>query len=825
MPLRPLRVHQSPHLLPLSSALTDVVNSFDFAADRDMLVHCFDPMDTPNWRKLPTVWHLNDSTTIVLNMGKIYATMFTAYPGDEMMGETLRPYAQTRKAFMSWRKLPDGTQTPMPSKALDEDFPSYLLGQTSPANERPHTYSTRIGGSLNPRALDKVHVAAAGRIETGWVYRANSYYGNGIESMLYNLLIGTIMREAAYSVFNQPVIDSDWYRGTTGYQKNIIAVLEELRIEYQQMLRINGAPTKTARRFFRSALPITGNTKAVIEDMTRRMSSSAGEGMTAANIGLNSSLILGRTHVTTLLRFEVAKIRANVEDYIATATLAAMDEIWAEYIQITEGDETNIMPLVERWQSLFPSKSDGSNAGSNIAPGVGSGAPGSGGTPADGEGEGETPTPGAGGGEGEGTPEGEGAGTSEGESGDSAAELPGLDDKADFTGEQLSKNENDPNADITPQDGPRSKGGVATSYGNNNTPMADPDANDPGKDDYIDVGSDAATEEFGTSVDMVDPLMNTDYDEQDYGPSELVPSRISYSKAKHRRPAGDTADAIERGREMEPSGVDHNLANHLSKALENLNIYDVGKFKVREVAPPGRMKSRAAVQQSAERALNLPQVARPWSRTKRTFDINPPLTIGVMTDVSSSQGWAEKISAELSWILSSAVSKIGGRVACVSFGMGVTITQRPGELAKNAQVVRADNGGELFDMGAGTLDYMLNLVNGSGTRMLFVLTDGRFGVDDQLKRAAKWVKTLTDRGVYVVWVTPDPTCNEPLESREVGWDDSNLPVTPEGVIAVSAEKLRRPGRDSSRQQETVAVINEIGTQITKAVRASKQSRR
>lgn len=818
MPLRTLRVHQSPHLLPLSSALTDIINSYDFAADRDMLVHCFDPMDTPNWRRLPTVWHLNDSTTIVLNMGKIYAAIFSSYPTDEVMGEVLRNYSDTSKAFLTWRKLPDGTRVPMPSKRLDIEFPEYLLGQTNPANERPHLYKTRSGKLINPRPLDKTHVAAAGRIEVGWHYTGNSsYYGLGIEALMYNLVLGTIMREAAYSVFNQPVVDSDWYREATGYQKNIIAVLEELRVEYQQMKRINGDPMKTARRFFRSALAITGNTRAIIEDMTRRMAD--GKGMTAANIGLNSSLILGRTHVGTLLQFEVAKIRSLVEDYIDSAAMTGMDEIWAEYIQITDADYDNVMPLVERWQDLFPSKADGSNAGSNIAPGApGAGGSGTGGTPAEGSGDGSQPASGDGT-EGEGESEGEGDGSGKG--GEQEGEAPGLNDQADFTGEQLDKNQADPNKEMTPSQAPREKGGVATAFGNNATPLEDPDANDPGKDDNLDLDSESAANEFENSFDETSSLFDAEYEEHEYGPNDLTPSRISYSKAKHRRPAGDTADAIERGREIEPSGTDHNLANHLSKALENLNIYDVGKFKVREIAPPGRMKSRAAVQQSAERALNLPQVARPWSRTKRTVDINPPLTIGVMTDVSSSQGWAEKISAELSWILSSAVSKIGGRVACVSFGMGVTITQRPGELARNAQVVRADNGGELFDMGAGTIDYMLNLVNGTGTRMLFVLTDGRFGVDNELQKAAQWVKTLTERGVYVVWVTPDPTCKDPVETRATGWDESGLPITPEGVIPIAAERLRRPGSGSSRHAETVKVINEIASEVTKAVRATK----
>lgn len=869
MPMHANRVHQSPHLQPLSRVLTDIVNNFDMAADRSVFVHVFDAVDTPHWRELPTIWHLYDASTIMINMSKVYATAFSLYPGTEMLGEEMDTYDVEYGQRMTWRTMADGVAIPMPSKRLDEKLPEFISDQCSPDREARHVHKTFTrNGQVASTPVNRQHPALNLFIESGWIYPDP----DSANRMLYNLLMGAVMREAGYSVFNQSILKAPWFAELTGYQKNIVAVFEELRVEYQQILRLNGNTKRAARKFMRSALPITANTRAVVEDMTRTVTTADGStGMTAANIALNSSLILGRTHVTTLLRFETTNIRDKVAEYIDADVMDEMEQIWAEYIEI-DGREDEVLDLVERWQALFPSRSDGSNAQSSLAPGQPKPEPKPESEDGDGKGsdpeksedaedaedakdaedsesensDGDADDADSGDGESSG---GSGADSDvDGEKNETEADAPGstaagqdgdqkteevpvgvadpddkVRDSADFDGKHLDE-EPDTGADPEIDNSKGSKGGVTQTFGNDGVQQDDPDAHDPGIDEIIDLNADKVAEEFAAAMtDHTD--ITIDYDEQDYAPDALQPSRISFADAVHRWPSPDREAMLASGREIQPSPIDHRLATQLSKTLENLNVQERGKFTTRQVTPPGRMKSRAAVQQAAERSMRLPQQAKPWSRTKHTVDLNPPLTIGVMTDVSSSQGWAERVSAELSWILSHAVNKIGGRVACVSFGMGITITQRPGEIMPNAQVVRADDGGELFDQGAGTLDYMLNLRNGTGTRMLFVLTDGRYGQRGQLQRAATWVDELVKSGAYVVWVTPDPQASRLEAQRSGAWGRNGLPFTPRGTIAISAADLRQAQRRSQdiRDIATRELITNMANEITKAVQANRRN--
>jgi hypothetical protein len=810
-------------MVAVSKALTDAVNALDLGADRSFIVNVFGPEDTPRWKTLPAVWHLHDASTICLNWGKLCAVLAehpSVAPGIDR--------ASMRDSLHLARDADGNSAVCMHEDTIDLLARKMVL-QTQSKTESARHYSTfDRRGHLNTNTVENRHPRLARQLEVGW-----HFYSGNIWVPAYNMAMGAVMREAAYSVFRQPMLGTDWHRDTTGYQKNIIAVLDELRIEAQQIRRINSDRMGLARRFLRSALPVTANSRAIIADMTKKISTNGTSGMGVANIALNGSLLVGRTTYGVLLPFEVKALNDQLDTYLGTQRLLDMEKIWLEYIEIGEPTEDNIMPLVQRWEALFPSAKDGSKAGSTVAAATSSTPPPA--TPSTSTGpESESE---------DGTEDGDPTGTSEseGQGDDGEAGEDGQDDgAAGSTGAATEEGTDHSSGDGVGQDtssfdettgedggdvgsGKGDKGGVTSTTGNQFTGAdIDPDADDPGKQEDVVAGG-LDVDEIQEEADELDTIGNADYSEPDFGPNDITPSRRSYEKAKHRKPSRGKSDAIESGREIEPSTADYGLANTLSRALENLNVTDRGKFTTNQVTPPGRMRSRAAVQQAAEKQLRLPETARPWKRTMRTVDLNPPLTIGVMTDVSSSQGWAEQVSAKLAWILSHAVSKINGRVACVTFGTGITITLRPGEKMHNAQVVRADDGGELFDYGAGTVDTMLNLVHGQGTRLLFVLTDGRFGIGNELQKAAAWVEMLNARGVHVVWVTPDPDALLPVDERRT-WSDG-LPTTPKGVIAISARPIQLARKPEDVAKAQAQVINDIANEVTKAVRMSKRNSR
>lgn len=258
-----------------------------------------------------------------------------------------------------------------------------------------------------------------------------------------------------------------------------------------------------------------------------------------------------------------------------------------------------------------------------------------------------------------------------------------------------------------------------------------------------------------------------DDDNHTYGPADRKPSATSHAEAERAskfRSEGVTFHT--------PHTEDLLASKKLAQELRQLNVSVRGRVLATSKTPPGRLRGRAMVQRAADRSQGRTSEAEPWRRVRRTVDVNPPLTVGIMTDTSGSQEWATEFSSRLAWILARAVSEINGRVAAVTFGSEVRIVQRPGEHQKRRMQVEANADTELFDTAMGSLDTMLRLVGGAGTRIVFVVTDGVLVQDDGLEmaKAADWVTDLTRSGCLVVWVT-----------RHHGYRAFGRPTTPEGA--------------------------------------------
>lgn len=836
MPVFNLRVRTSSKFLPISKTLTNLVNSHQLGAERNMVVSVFSPDDNPDWESLPPIWHRPNGTDIVVNMGKFIQVMegTSARPGYFLGKEIPRRGTYTsyteNEVTLERESVGGVERVVLANHAIDRGTREIQNRYpVDDANSRTHT-TFLAGGKVNTVPLTRTHRFREGS------FKYSTYYGY---QMPMNLLMGSVIREAAYSVFTQQQVrDAAWFKRATGYQRNIITVFEELRVEAQAIGRIDGpvASSRRARNFVRTATPITANVDQVIADMAASAMSGGEEGASVANVALNASLILGRTVYDVLLRFEVESFHDGVDSLVGTDRLAKMYDIWTRYAQIIDATERNIMPLVNEWIELFPSDDDGSNAQSSVAPapenepgegdeegegeGEGEGEDGEGegeGEGGEGEGEGKDGKDGKGEGEGDGEKEGKGGsgkGTGEGEKSDKEGK--GKQTKA------ASKLKDAKGAEA----GRGTKGAHTRTYNAKNT-IEKNSTEDPGKDEIISsralvqsmVGTESPEEKATTQA-----LIETEHESHDYGPKDRTPSRISYNKAEHRHPPkGNIQDELDRGRILAPSPLDYNMATDLAKVLENLNITDRGKFTVSTQAPPGRLRSRAAMQQAAERSLRLPASAEPWRRTKHTVDLNPPLTVGIMTDVSGSMGWAEKFVAEFTWIVQHAVSTINGRAAALAFGNGATVTLRPGERMQYAQVIPANGGGEEFDMGAGTLDTMLNLVDGQGTRMLFVVTDGHFVFENMMPKSRAWIKQLRAKGVHIIWVTPDTGRYEDDDEEVPG---KRYKATPDNVTKVSAVALSNTERGTDEYRAaSKALMTSLGNEIQKAVRVARMNRR
>ncbi|NBS92170.1 MAG: hypothetical protein EBT27_00220 [Betaproteobacteria bacterium] len=209
-----------------------------------------------------------------------------------------------------------------------------------------------------------------------------------------------------------------------------------------------------------------------------------------------------------------------------------------------------------------------------------------------------------------------------------------------------------------------------------------------------------------------------------------------------------------------PRTDERTSAVRLAQLLEKAKYRERDETEVTSVIPPGRLRTRAMVQGAAFKAKGVMTQVEPWRRTVRKHTDDPTLTVGVMVDISGSMSAAMQPMASTAWILSEAVRRVQGRAAMVYYGQGVFPTLKPGQHLSEVNVYTACDGTEKFDQAFKALDGSLNLLNGTGAKMLVVVSDGCY-THDQERAASAWAAQCAASGVAVTWVTFDPTDASP----------------------------------------------------------------
>lgn len=194
-------------------------------------------------------------------------------------------------------------------------------------------------------------------------------------------------------------------------------------------------------------------------------------------------------------------------------------------------------------------------------------------------------------------------------------------------------------------------------------------------------------------------------------------------------------------------------AVRVAQMLEKAKYRERSITKVDSVVPAGKLRTKALVQKLAMESRGVRSELPTWRHKTRKHNDEPPLTIGVMVDISSSMSSAMKPMASIAWILSEAGKRVQAKSAMVYFGSGVFPTLKVGQRLDEVNVYSAPDGTEEFDLGYKALDGTLNLVAGQGVRLLVVVSDGHYRSDQEsaVKRA---VSECERNGVAVLWIVP-----------------------------------------------------------------------
>ena len=228
----------------------------------------------------------------------------------------------------------------------------------------------------------------------------------------------------------------------------------------------------------------------------------------------------------------------------------------------------------------------------------------------------------------------------------------------------------------------------------------------------------------------------------------------------------------------------------IGEALEKAKYRERDEIQVSSIVPPGRLRARAIVQNTAYRARGQMAQAKPFRRTVRKHTDEPTLNVGVMVDISGSMGSAMNPMATTAWVMSEAVNRIQGNCAMVYYGNDVFPTLSVGERLDRVNVYSASDGTEKFQKAFQALDGSLNLLNGNGARLLVIVSDGQY-TPEETKRAKEIVEKCKESGVAILWLPFD----NGRSAKEIGGDyaevvlEINKPAETAEVIGRSAQAV------------------------------------
>jgi hypothetical protein len=200
-----------------------------------------------------------------------------------------------------------------------------------------------------------------------------------------------------------------------------------------------------------------------------------------------------------------------------------------------------------------------------------------------------------------------------------------------------------------------------------------------------------------------------------------------------------------------PTPEERASAVKMARLLEKAKYRNRNEIQINSPLPGGRLRTRAVVQAQALKAKGVFTPADVWRQTKRKHTEQPDLKVGIMVDISGSMGQAMQPMATTAWVLSEAVRRIQGTAAMVYFGEDVFPTLKPGQHLREVQVYNAPDNTEKFGKAFKALNGAMNLSNGTGARLLVVVSDGHYTYEERAI-AKESVEKAIANGVAVLWI-------------------------------------------------------------------------
>lgn len=246
----------------------------------------------------------------------------------------------------------------------------------------------------------------------------------------------------------------------------------------------------------------------------------------------------------------------------------------------------------------------------------------------------------------------------------------------------------------------------------------------------------------------------------------------------------------------EPTPQEMTLARVTRRALQAAYVPERAITRVNRQLPPGKLSVRLAQQEDAQRAAGLMPDAAPFVHKDRQHVPTPPLKVGIVQDVSGSQGGPAAAAASGAWSLAKATQMIeDAQVAMVTFGDAVHAIYKPGVKMPKVPVLSTDYGTRHFLAALQAVEGVLNLARQDSARLLVILTDGYLDRSDLDGRDAA-LKRLADLGVKILWMRTSGSGDEYVPARMHGvhvFDKAsgNYEIIPKVITSEAVNALKK----------------------------------
>ena len=202
-----------------------------------------------------------------------------------------------------------------------------------------------------------------------------------------------------------------------------------------------------------------------------------------------------------------------------------------------------------------------------------------------------------------------------------------------------------------------------------------------------------------------------------------------------------------------PSGEERAAAVKMAQALERARYQDRVTTRRSTQVPSGRLRSRGALQASAQRAQGMQVTAEPWNAIRRRHVDEPELKVGLMVDISGSMRSAMNGMGVASWMMSEAVRRVQGTAATVYYGNSAWVGMAPGQHLTDVEIYSASDGTEKFDTAFKALEGQMGLFHTSGARLVTIVSDLHYTPGER-DAVTKWTARMKQEGIAVIIAVP-----------------------------------------------------------------------